>query len=142
MSANSIINTLINNVTHENERHDQLPWKHITEEAGGFRYGNKEEGIIKDPNNAKSLYEKANKLGNSYALVEIGDMCMNGELGDPNTEMAMEYYKNSALDGNAIAFLRMAKQFTSDGDDDNAEACIVAYIKKGGNVTYCYRAND
>ncbi len=133
MKPEIIVNWLANNLTDDNLILNQSPWDDLIVNAINSRYGDKDEGIIKDQNEAKRFYIAASKLGNTAALVELGDMYLEGEFGEPSKDIALEYYKEAAKDGCAIAYLRMATLFAGE-DEDNTEICINAYIKRRGNL--------
>jgi hypothetical protein len=133
VELHGIINELAQYVAGDNPIQNQNPWEDLFVKAIDSRYGNKDEGIIKDPNEAKRLYITASKLGSIGALVDLGDMHFEGELGEQSRDEALGFYKQAVKKGSAIAYLRMAKLFTAD-DDDNADICINAYITRRSNL--------
>ena len=58
--------------------------------------------------------QKAAEKGDTSSMVMLGDLYRNGDCVAKNMSKAMEYYEQSARDGNEVAIKRLKKYMPSD----------------------------
>jgi len=82
------------------------------------------------PELALSWYEKAHAAGEPGALLSIGFMYANGELGEPDAAAAAEHYSQALEEGLPLAAVHLAYAYlTGEGVEQDAEAALSLYMQ-------------
>ncbi len=123
----NIINTISiplnendNNIKKEYNHEIEIDQQDMIDLARFYRVGNEEYGISQDKDQAESLYLEAFRHGNYHALIELGEMYMNGRFGVKNMGRAVLFF-NLALDrGLILAYLKNAQYFAKNGQTKDA----------------------
>jgi TPR repeat protein len=77
----------------------------------------KGQGVEKDIHTALKYYKKAAELGDSLAYTDIGWCYESGELGEPNLDMAVQFYQLAAMAGEPHAKEALKRLGISEQDN-------------------------
>lgn len=77
------------------------------------------------------LYELLAKRGSTHALVNLGRMYKNGQLGAPDLDKAMSYFERAANVGSAPAKYSLAQAWITKGDPHRARVLLLEAAEQG-----------
>lgn len=97
--------------------------------TANYRLGMMNIGI--DKAKALSHLRKAAKLGNTNAMVEIGNLYYEGEVGSRNPQIAERFYKLAADRADAYAFYNLYKIEMHYGNQEKADEYLVKAYSLG-----------
>lgn len=103
------------------------PWAAIFEEAEAHYYGF--DDYIIDHAEALRLFRQAATLGSTEAYGRIGQQHLDGEGTPKNSAKALEFFKEGARRGRPACYFFMAKMFSVEENDINADKCFSLFIK-------------
>lgn len=103
------------------------PWAALFEEAKAHYYGL--EDYIVDYAEALRLFRQAATLGSTEAYGRIGQQYLDGEGTPKNPAKALEFFKEGARRGRPACYFFMARMFSTEGNDVNADKCFSLFKK-------------
>lgn len=103
------------------------PWDDILSQARAAHYGDEEDGILQDANEAVRLYKMASRLGSGDADIALGDLSVEQESG-ADIAQAKAHYEAAVRKGMTVAYLKLAELFFGI-NERNTQICLRAYVK-------------
>jgi len=95
-------------------------------------------GVSRDYFAALRWYEKAAKLGDSWAKIRLGDMYRDGKGTEADPEKAISWYFESAKQGSAVALSNIislcANKSVADGSVLDRAVLMLTSMAKSGNI--------
>ncbi len=103
------------------------PWVALFEEAEAHYLGLGD--YIVDYAEALRLFRQAATLGSTEAYGRIGKQYLDGEGTAKNPVKALEFFKEGARRGRPACYFFMARMFSDEQNDVNADKCFSLFIK-------------
>lgn len=110
--------------------YDAAPWQDLLDQGEESYFGTGEE--LQDFDVARSLFQKAARLGSGAACIHLGAMAEDGEGMRSNVARAIKWYRQAtALVGGHAAWARLGELYWREGQSENSTKAWDRYFGEG-----------